>query len=327
MAIPRVFVSSTLYDIKYIRENIKYFIKTIGFEPVLSEDGNIFYDPKIHVQDACLTEIPNCQMFVLIIGGRHRSSFKDDHKSITNVEYLEAVKLKIPVFALVESGALNDYHLYHANKDNNLVDAAKIKYNSVDSILIFDFIDSIKVGIVNNALVPFRDFSDIEAYLRQQWAGMLFSFLSNKNEHDRIVDSIQMLRAISERVEMLSTQILQSVGTETAKLNAALYDLLLQEECIRDIAYMGGRPTPSCVIKSESFSDCCIAAGVNTLKIETSWDGSAVGPSGGLSQYRFESNTESYIALRVNAFNTINKSGLNVDEYLRNEPGLLTISP
>ena len=46
MAIPRVFISSTCYDLKYIRENLRFFIKTIGYDPILSEEGGIFYDPK-----------------------------------------------------------------------------------------------------------------------------------------------------------------------------------------------------------------------------------------------------------------------------------------
>lgn len=37
MAVPRVFVSSTWYDLKYIRENLKYFIRGLGYEPVLAE--------------------------------------------------------------------------------------------------------------------------------------------------------------------------------------------------------------------------------------------------------------------------------------------------
>lgn len=70
MAIPRVFISSTWYDLKYIRENLRYFVRTLGYDPVLSEDGSVFYNPGLHTHDACLTEIPTCQLFVLIIGGR-----------------------------------------------------------------------------------------------------------------------------------------------------------------------------------------------------------------------------------------------------------------
>ena len=48
MLAPRVFVSSTGYDLKYIRENLMFFIKNLGYEPALSEEDSILYDPKLH---------------------------------------------------------------------------------------------------------------------------------------------------------------------------------------------------------------------------------------------------------------------------------------
>lgn len=116
MAVPRVFVSSTCYDLKYIRENIKYFINNMGFESILSENGDVFYDPDQHTHDACLTEVQNCQMFVLIIGGRYGGNYRKEDKSITNKEYEEAVKDRIPVFALVERNVWSEHFVYQKIK-------------------------------------------------------------------------------------------------------------------------------------------------------------------------------------------------------------------
>lgn len=91
MATPRVFISSTCYDLKYIRENLKYFIRTLGYEPILSEEGDVFYNPSLHTHEACLSEVSSCQMLVLIIGGRYGGEFKESVKSITNFEYEAAV--------------------------------------------------------------------------------------------------------------------------------------------------------------------------------------------------------------------------------------------
>ena len=71
MATPRVFISSTCYDLRYIRENLKYFVRTLGYDPILSEEGSVFYNPQLDTQDSCLAEVPNAQLFVLLIGGRH----------------------------------------------------------------------------------------------------------------------------------------------------------------------------------------------------------------------------------------------------------------
>ena len=41
MAKPRVFVSSTYYDLKHIRDRPEAFIESFGYEPVLFESGDI----------------------------------------------------------------------------------------------------------------------------------------------------------------------------------------------------------------------------------------------------------------------------------------------
>src|SRR5438093_238752 len=41
MAKPRIFISSTYYDLKHIRDSLAVFVDRLGFEPILSEKGNI----------------------------------------------------------------------------------------------------------------------------------------------------------------------------------------------------------------------------------------------------------------------------------------------
>ena len=36
---PRIFISSTFYDLKYIREDLANFVRSYNYEPVLFEDG------------------------------------------------------------------------------------------------------------------------------------------------------------------------------------------------------------------------------------------------------------------------------------------------
>jgi hypothetical protein len=293
MANPRVFVSSTWYDLRYVRENLKYFIRTIGYDPVLAEEGNVFYDPSAHVHDACLTEIPNCQMLVLIIGGRHGSNFKNEKGSITNFEFRQAKESKIPIFALVENAVLGDFYLYKENRGNDKIDEKEIRYPNADNYQIFEFIDEVQSASLNNALVPFRDFNDIESYLRQQWAGMLFGFLSQKSQADKVEDTLEMLTKISSRVEMLSSQILKSVGTPIAKVTASLYDMMLEDEVIRDLAFMGARPRPEHILNYTSYRSCFKAIKGKALGIYSDEDEEGeysftVSGDGSISRARFE---------------------------------------
>jgi hypothetical protein len=314
MATPRVFISSTWYDLRYIRENLKYFVRTVGYEPILSEEGSVFYDPRVHVQDACLGEIPNTQMFILIIGGRYGSEYHSTQDSVTNHEYREAVRLKLPIFALVEQAVYNDFQLYQANCKNAAVDASLISYPSADSTKIFAFIDEVRSTTINNALVPFRNFTDIEAYLRQQWAGMMFSFLLSRNESERVADTLSMLRGMSERVEMLSRQILESVGTKTAKVTAELYDKMLEYECARDLAYIHARPTPQAILLSDTFPKCVAELGTN-LRIHDQNE-SSIDAGGGISRRRFEEHCTEYGALRAALVDVLKSHGLTVTQYL-----------
>ena len=45
MAKPRVFVSSTYYDLKYVRSSLELFISSLGFDPVLFEHGGVAFAP------------------------------------------------------------------------------------------------------------------------------------------------------------------------------------------------------------------------------------------------------------------------------------------
>jgi len=254
MAIPRVFVSSTCYDLRYVRENLVFFIGNMGFEPVLSEEGTVFYDPTKHVQDACLAEVANCQMFVLIIGGRLGSKYKDKTESIVNYEYREAANKKIPVFAMVEQQVHAEYRVYQMNKENKNLDASKIAYPGIDSTKIFEFMEEVQGKAINNALVPFSDYSELESYLSQQWAGMMFSFLTQKSESERVASMLDTLSAISNRVEFLSKQILSSVGQDTEKLNAELYEITVKStlyKCVFPDSNV--QVTPESIIKEKDF--------------------------------------------------------------------------
>ncbi len=316
MAIPRVFISSTCYDLKYIRENLKYFIKTLGYEPVLSEEGSVYYDPQRDTQDSCLAELPSCQLFVLIIGGRFGEAYKDTEASITNTEYREAVKLKIPVFALVDNSVHSDYFVYQANKANPDIDESKIVYPSADSTKIFDFIEEVRRNSINNALFPFSDFSDIESYLRQQWAGMMFSFLTRQNEDRRVADTLSALTQVSDKVEFLSTQILRSIGTEEAKLMTELYNVMIGYQCFKDLTFFQLKPTPKEILQNKTFKDCVSSLG-KELEVKSGVDFTLSGGGGGtIESNRFKSDSEEYLKLRGEMLKILSNYNISLKDFL-----------
>ncbi|WP_424688577.1 MAG: DUF4062 domain-containing protein [Halarcobacter ebronensis] len=228
MAIPRVFVSSTCYDLKHIRENLKFFIKSIGYEPVLSDEGDVFYSPYNHTHESCLKEVESCQLFILVIGGRYGGKYKDSDKSITNSEYKEAVKQNIPIFTLVERGVYSDHHLYGKNKKDNPDIYKNITYPNIDDIKIFDFIDEVRRTTKNNAIHPFQNFSDMESYIKKQWAGMMYDFLIEKNREseskltNKLLDDISLA---SRKTEELVKFLLSQTNSNKNEVNKEIDDI------------------------------------------------------------------------------------------------------
>lgn len=227
MAIPRVFISSTCYDLKHIRENLKFFVKTIGYEPVLSDDGDVFYSPYSHTHESCLKEVETCQLFILIIG-RYGGNFKDSDKSITNNEYKEAVKQNIPIFTLVETGVYSDHNVYNKNKKDKPDIYKNISYPNIDDIKIFDFIDEVRKNGKNNAIQPFRNFSDMEIYLKKQWAGMMYDFLLEKNKEseskltNKLLDNIDLA---SKKTEELVKYLLKLSNQDNINIDKEIENI------------------------------------------------------------------------------------------------------
>jgi hypothetical protein len=206
VAVPTVFVSSTCYDLAHIRASLRGFIEGLGYVPVLSEEGGVFYDPQKHVIDAALSEVANAHMFVLIIGGRHGASVEASGRSVTNAEYEEARANKIPVFAMVASAVLTEYYLYRANREAGK-DVTEIVYPSVDDVRVFEFIDDVRTSAVNNALVPFLTYSEMESYLRLQWAAMLHAFLTRQAEASRVADTLSLVTDMNRRIELRLSRV------------------------------------------------------------------------------------------------------------------------
>lgn len=318
MAIPRVFVSSTCYDLKYIRENLKFFIKTIGYEPILSEDGDIYYNPSKHTHDSCITEVSACQIFVLIIGGRYGGQFKDTDKSITNKEYKEAIDLNIPIFTLVENSVYSEHNVYtNNNKTESIVDAKNIKYPSVDNIKIFEFIDEVRKNVINNAIYPFNDFADIEIYLKKQWAGMLHFYITSEAESKRTNQLFTSIEKATEKIEYFTRQMANTMGNEQTKLKIDLYDLMLECSATHDLRIWRIKLSPKIILQNESLDKLCS----NNIRIEDDNDEHLNtiiygGPPYRLDNKRYQSLKIEYKNMRDKLIKKIKSENVDINDFI-----------
>lgn len=218
MARPRVFVSSTYYDLKNVRADLERFVRERGFDPVLHERGSVAYGNEKELEEYCYEEIEQCDILVSLIGGRFgTSSAEDEPYSISQVELKRAIEIGKQVYLFIERDVLAEYRTYQANKARD-----DISYAAVDDIRVYRFIDEVNALPLNNQTAPFETSSDITTYLQEQWAGLFQRLLKDtaKEKEVRVLDD---LRATANTLNQLVTFLTE----EKRATDQTISDILL----------------------------------------------------------------------------------------------------
>lgn len=243
MAKPRVFISSTYYDLKHLRASLENFVDKLGYEPVLSEKGDIAYLPDKPLDVSCYKEVENADIFVLIIGGRYGSEatgdkkkfnhkFFEQYESITKKEYEEASRKDIPTYIFIESNVYAEYRTYLKNKTNE-----EIKYAHVDSVNIFSFIEEIILKPLNNPIQPFEKFSDIENWLKEQWAGLFKDLLRRLSSQEQLSDlstKVEELGEINKTLKTYLESLMKNINPDTSNALIETEKRRLEDAKIRE---------------------------------------------------------------------------------------------
>ena len=217
MAKPRIFVSSTYYDLKYIRADIERFVKEQGFEAVLNEKGHIPYGSTEKLEEYCYKEIDLCDILISIIGGRFGSESKEQDYSISNLELKTAIEKGKQVYIFVEQAVYSEFRTYEANKD-----VGGVTYTAVDDKRIYKFIEEVYALPLNNQVKSFASVHEITVYLNEQWAG-LFQRLLSESARQKEVNLIEDLKNTSKTLNQLVAYLID----EKSKGDQAIKDILL----------------------------------------------------------------------------------------------------
>lgn len=244
MAKPKVFISSTCYDLGVVRSELRHFIMGLGFEPIMSDHSDILYDPKLHTHDSCVAEVSSSDLLVLMIGSRlggkalpsaralvsldgldgetvgKKVPKLEERLSITQLETIRAVELGVPIYAFIQKDVLRDHHLYERNK-SKLDIIKQIDFPSIEkrdtAEYIFEFINYIRSRATNNSIFEFENLEDIRECLRSQWAQLFQRLLSERLNNEKARTEF---RTVAGQIDDLKAVLLTSIGNNQLKETA-----------------------------------------------------------------------------------------------------------
>lgn len=176
MALPRVFISSTYYDLKQVRNNIGDFIKGLGYEPIMHEKSGVAYTQSTPLENDCYNELSTCDIVVCVLGNHFGSKSSENDLSITMNELETAIKHKKKIYVFISNDVYIENRTYEINKDNGTFKSAY-----TDDIKIHEFICSLNAK-ANTYLVvtPFENTEQIVQTLRLQFAGLFQNLLARE---------------------------------------------------------------------------------------------------------------------------------------------------
>lgn len=221
MARPRIFISSTFFDLRQVRADLDLFVKELGYDTVRNETGGIPYGREEKLEEYCYKEISGIDILVGIVGGRFGSEAEKGNYSITQIEIKTAIQQNKQVYIFIEKNVLAEYQTYLINKDNETT-----KYRFVDDIKIYKFIEEIYSLPKNNIIHPFETTIDITTFLREQWAGLFRDLLQqeiNKKEYESISQKVTELNEVSSTLQKYLENVLKSVSKEQSVTDSLIH--------------------------------------------------------------------------------------------------------
>lgn len=216
MAKPRIFISSTFYDLRQVRADLELFLDQIGYEAVRNEEGDIPYGKEEALEEYCYNEIKSVDILVSIVGGRYGSESRRQPLSISQMELRTALKESKQVYIFIDKNVLSEYETYLLNKDSS-----NLKFKYVDNVKIYEFIEEIKGLGANNNIKGFETSVEITKYLKEQFAGLFQRFLEDQARVKEI-SLIKNLEKTAQTLNKLVNFLSEENKDQTEEINRIL---------------------------------------------------------------------------------------------------------
>lgn len=217
MARPRVFISSTYYDLRHVREDLERMVRELGYEPIRHETGRVPYSKDEKLETAAYREVELSDIIVSIVGGRFGTE-STDHPglSVSQAELRRALDRGIQVYVFVEKSTLSEYATYQLNKSTD-----GVKYRFADDVRVFEFIEQLYALPQNNPIQGFETSTDITEFLRAQWAGLFQRFLQDQ-QRLREMKVLEEMNATAKTLRGLVTYLTEERKGTNKTINEIL---------------------------------------------------------------------------------------------------------
>ncbi len=212
--LPGVMVSSTFYDLKQVREDLRRFLEDIGCQPFVAEHSSFPVTPDVDAKENCRLRVErDADILVLILCTRYGSIDERTATSVTNMEYLAAHQKSIPIYACFDRQLAAMIPVWKANPQADFS-------RQVDDARIFAFADRVQQtdGVWR---FEFDYAQDIVGHLRRQF-GFLFS------------DALDARRLLHSRGDHPWVQDIQAMALRLALEQPDGWELLLFGQVLTD---------------------------------------------------------------------------------------------
>lgn len=163
------------------------------------------------------------------------------------------------------------------------------------NLIIFEFIDTVRKQNKNNALCSFEDFSDIELYLKKQWAGMLHYFLTNNTEREKVTKLFESIDFATQKIEFIARELINNSGQNISKLSIKLYDIIANNAISHTLRMWGIKVSPKQILSHDTLDNICDKQ-IKILK-DTGYC-IVVGPPYELSEKSYKQVSKNYTLLK-----------------------------
>jgi len=171
----KIFVGSTVRDLRDLRDEVKRKITEWGHAPLLSEakDFPIFYHKDSKTNCICVVE--ECELFLLILDTRAGIIYSGQAEpkysrfagvTITEAEYMRAREMDIPICIFIRDNTMNESALYRKEKKQNALSGSKKPNHTWHADTeVFEFIDRLQHEDTIPWIYRFRYAGDVIEYV------------------------------------------------------------------------------------------------------------------------------------------------------------------